>query len=206
MTNSAGPPPRPEDAAGGDDTQPIRSSPWITESIAAVTATPSSAPSSTPTYGWNRSDFGESGPSSSGSSAYASDPYAPITGSRASRSSSSTTAILTHVDPWTVTRHAFAFSVALMGVAVVAAAVLWMMLAMSGVWTSINNSMGSVLADDSGSFDITDYLGFGRMITAAMVLGAINVVFMTALGTIGAHIYNLIAAMSGGIEVTLSEE
>lgn len=91
-------------------------------------------------------------------------------------------------------------------VAVVAAAVLWIMLAMSGFWTSINNSMGSVLADGSKPFDITDYLGFGRMIGAAVVLAAINVVFMTALAAIGAHLYNLVAAMFGGVEVTLADD
>jgi hypothetical protein len=113
---------------------------------------------------------------------------------------------LARIDPWSVTRVAFATSIALMIVAVVAAAVLWIMLAMSGFWTSINTSMGSVLADGSESFDITDYLGFGRVIGGAIVLAAINVVFMTALAAIGAHLYNLVAAMLGGVEVTLAED
>jgi hypothetical protein len=91
-------------------------------------------------------------------------------------------------------------------VSVVAAAVLWILLATGGVFGSINDSMGSVLADDAGSFDVKNYLGFGRMVGGALVLSAINVVFLTALATIAAHLYNLVAAGLGGIELTMAEE
>ena len=38
-----------------------------------------------------------------------------------------------------------------------------------------------------------------------MLAGAIDVVLITALATVGAVIYNLVTALSGGIEVTLRE-
>lgn len=113
---------------------------------------------------------------------------------------------LNHVEPWSVARIAFAISVALMIVGVVAMTIFWVVLNLAGVWDQVNEAVTSVLSDDSSSFDITDYLGFWRLIGLTLVLSAINVVLMTALATIGAHLYNLAAQVLGGVEVTFSEE
>jgi hypothetical protein len=113
---------------------------------------------------------------------------------------------LNYVEPWSVARIAFAVSVAMMIVGVVAMTIFWVVLNLTGVWDQINEAVTSVLSDDSSSFDITDYLGFWRLIGLTLVLSAINVVLMTALATIGAHLYNLAAQVLGGVEVTFSEE
>lgn len=113
---------------------------------------------------------------------------------------------LVHVEPWSVTRLAFVVSVAMMIVAVVAVAIFWIVLNVTGVWDQINDSVTSVLSDDSGNFDITDYLGFGRLVGLTLVLSAINVILMTALATIGAHLYNLAAELLGGLEITFSDD
>ena len=113
---------------------------------------------------------------------------------------------LTHIEPWSVTRLAFAISVAMMIVAVVAVSIFWVVMEATGVWDQINGSVTSVLSDDSTSFNITDYLGFGRMVGLTLVLSAINVILTTALATIGAHLYNLAAQLLGGVEVTFAEE
>ncbi|MCW2825164.1 MAG: hypothetical protein JWQ91_2081 [Aeromicrobium sp.] len=113
---------------------------------------------------------------------------------------------LTHVEPWSVTRLAFAISVAMMIVAVVAAMIFWIVLDFAGVWEQINDSFTSVLSDDSSSFDVKDYFGFGRVVGLTLVLSAVNVVIATALATIGAHLYNLAAQLMGGVEVTFAEE
>ena len=103
-------------------------------------------------------------------------------------------------------RIAFAVSVSLMIVGVVAMTIFWVVLNVTGVWGQVNDAVTSVLSDDSSSFDITDYLGFWRLIGLTLVLSAINVVLMTALATIGAHLYNLAAQVLGGVEVTFSED
>ncbi len=113
---------------------------------------------------------------------------------------------LVHVEPWSVTRLAFVVSVAMMIVAVVAVSIFWIILSVTGVWGQINDSVTSVLSDDGGSFDIKDYLGFGRLFGLTLVLSAINVVLFTALATIGAHLYNLAAQLLGGLEVTFSDD
>lgn len=113
---------------------------------------------------------------------------------------------LVHVEPWSVTRLAFVVSVAMMIVAVVAVAIFWIVLNITGVWGQVNDSVTSVLSDDSGNFDIRDYLGFGRLVGLTLVLSAINVILMTALATIGAHLYNLAAELLGGLDVTFSDD
>lgn len=113
---------------------------------------------------------------------------------------------LVHVEPYSVTQLAFVISVAMMIVSVVAVAIFWIMLAITGVWGQINDSVASLLSDDAGSFDIKDYLGFTRMVGGTLVLSGINVILMTALATIGAHLYNLAAALLGGVEATFSDE
>jgi hypothetical protein len=113
---------------------------------------------------------------------------------------------LTHVEPWSVTRLAFAISVAMMIVAVVAVAIFWYVLDFVGVWDQINDSFTTVLSDDTSAFNVTDYFGVGRVIGLTLVLSAVNVVLMTALATIAAHLYNLAAQLMGGVEVTLAED
>lgn len=113
---------------------------------------------------------------------------------------------LVRVDPWSVTKVTFALTVALMIVAVVAVTILWIVLSFAGVWDQINSSVTTVLSDDSSSFDITEYLGFGRIVGLTLVLSAINVVIVTAVATIGAYLYNLAAQLLGGVDVTLAEE
>lgn len=113
---------------------------------------------------------------------------------------------LNHIEPWSVTRIAFAVSVAMMIVGVVAVTIFWVVLSITGVWGQVNDSITSVLSDDSSTFDITDYLGFWRLVGLTLVLSAINVVLMTALATIAAHLYNLAAQLLGGVEVTFGED
>jgi hypothetical protein len=38
-----------------------------------------------------------------------------------------------------------------------------------------------------------------------MLVGAVNVILLTALATIGAVVYNLVTMLTGGIEITLKE-
>lgn len=113
---------------------------------------------------------------------------------------------LVRVEPYSVTRLAFVVSVALMIILTVAAAIFWMALALTGVWSEINRSVAELLSDDSASFDITQYLGFTRMVGGTLVLSGINVILMTALATVGAHLYNLAAALLGGVEATFADD
>lgn len=113
---------------------------------------------------------------------------------------------MSYIEPWSVTRMAFAISVAMMIVGVVAVAIFWVVLDVTGVWEQIDGSVTTVLSDDSSSFRITDYLGFGRLVGLSLVVSALNVIIMTILATIAAHLYNLAAQLLGGFEVTYTSQ
>ncbi|MGJ9413969.1 DUF3566 domain-containing protein [Aeromicrobium sp. CF4.19] len=113
---------------------------------------------------------------------------------------------LVHVEPWSVTRLAFVVSVALMIVAVVGVVIFWVVLDLAGVWDSLNGSIVNVLSDGEGTFDLTDYLGLGRLVGLTLLLSAINVIVMTMMATIAAHLYNLSAQLLGGISLTFSDK
>jgi hypothetical protein len=135
-----------------------------------------------------------------------SSPAATLAPSPAAGSGRRASLRLTHVEPWSVTRLAFSISVAMMIVSVVAVMIFWAVLNVAGVWDQINDSFTTVLSDDSTSFNVKDYFGFTRVVGFTLVLSAVNVIAMTALATIGAHLYNLAAQLMGGVELTFAEE
>jgi hypothetical protein len=45
-----------------------------------------------------------------------------------------------------------------------------------------------------------------KVMGITMLVASVDVVFITALATLGAFIYNLSASLLGGIEVTLAED
>lgn len=114
---------------------------------------------------------------------------------------------LTRVDPWSVMKTAFLLSIAFGIVTVVAVAMIWEVIGAAGVWTSINDTVKEVI-DEPGTrnFDIEDYVGTDRVLGFTMLVAAVDVVLITAIATLGAFLYNMSAALLGGIEVTLAED
>ncbi|OHV44424.1 DUF3566 domain-containing protein [Pseudofrankia sp. BMG5.36] len=110
---------------------------------------------------------------------------------------------LTRVSPLTVTRLAFAFSLCVFLVVMVAIAVLWFVLNSIGVFDSIVEAAGTLTTDESSN--VGSWLSFGRAMQISLLIGAINVILITLLSTLGALLYNLCSDMIGGIEVTLSD-
>ena len=114
---------------------------------------------------------------------------------------------LTRIDPWSVMRTAFLLAVAFAIVTFVAVLMVWTVLGVAGVWDSINQTVRDIVGgQDASSFDITNYIGTGRVLGFTLVVSAVNVVLITAVATLGAFLYNMAAALLGGVEVTLSED
>ena len=112
---------------------------------------------------------------------------------------------LTHVDPWSVMKTAFLLSIALGIVTVVAVAIVWSVLGAAGVWDSVDSTVGTVVGEDN-DFRIQDYLGIGRVMGFTVIVAIVDVVLFTVLATLGAFLYNLAAALLGGVEVVLAED
>lgn len=114
---------------------------------------------------------------------------------------------LTRIDPWSVMKTSFLLSIAFGIVCVVAVTAVWSVLEAADVFGSINKTVRDILGDDSaGSFDIENYIGMSRVLGFTLVISALDVVLITAIATLSAFLYNMAAALLGGIEVTLAED
>jgi hypothetical protein len=115
--------------------------------------------------------------------------------------------VLSRIEPWSVMK--FSFLVSLVGwvVLFVAVAALYYVLNKLGVFHSIQATITSVTSgkDSTGADTNGKWFSASRILGYTMLVGAINVVLITALATVGAVIYNLVTHLAGGIEVTLKE-
>jgi hypothetical protein len=88
----------------------------------------------------------------------------------------------------------------------VAVAVLYWVVSSLGVFDSLQHSISNLTGSKgSTGTNVTSWFTASRVLGYTGMLGALNIVLITALSTIGAVIYNLIAQTIGGIEVTLRE-
>lgn len=113
---------------------------------------------------------------------------------------------VSRVDPWSAMKMSFLLSVALGIAGVVMISVLWMILAGMGVFDQVNDLVGQIIQDGENSFDIMDFLGFGRVVSLAIVVGVIDVILMTALATLAAFLYNVSSSLVGGLQLTLTDD
>ncbi len=115
---------------------------------------------------------------------------------------------LARLDPWSVMKTMFLFSIAGAIIMFVATWIVWGLVNASGVFDSINNAVNELLASPGAqnSFRLDDYINGRRLLGFTAVIGAINVVLLTALATLFSWLYNLAASVMGGLEVTLAED
>ena len=113
---------------------------------------------------------------------------------------------LTRIDPWSVMKTAFLLSIAIGVVTVVSVMMVWTVLGAAGLWDSVNSTVQTVLGKEGDSFDVRDYLGTSRVLGFTIIASIIDVILLTAIATLAAFLYNLAAALLGGLEVTLTED
>lgn len=112
------------------------------------------------------------------------------------------------IDPWSVMKISFLVSVALGIAGVVAIAVLWTVLSGMDVFSTINDLYVQLTTGESGATgtSIMEWLGFGRVMSLAVVIGVVNVILLTAIATLSAFLYNICTALVGGAQLTLADE
>jgi Transmembrane domain of unknown function (DUF3566) len=111
---------------------------------------------------------------------------------------------LRHIDTWSALKISLVLSIALFFIWMVAVGILYGVLSGLGVFNTVNDLFGQI-GSASGSKSSGDVVTFGVVFWGAAVIGAINIVLMTALCTVGTFIYNLCSDLVGGLELTLSE-
>jgi hypothetical protein len=113
---------------------------------------------------------------------------------------------LSRVEPWSVMKFSFVVSVVAFIVLFVAVALLYMVLSSLGVFESLQHTINNLTsAKNQAGTNVSSWFSASRVLGYTGMLGALNIVLITAMSTIGAVIYNLIAHTIGGIEVTLRE-
>ena len=102
---------------------------------------------------------------------------------------------------------AFLLSIAFGIVTVVSVLMVWSVLGAAGVWESINATVADVVgSQEAAGFDVENYLGTSRVLGFTMLVAVVDVVLLTAIATLGAFLYNMAAALLGGVEMTLAED
>ena len=60
--------------------------------------------------------------------------------------------------------------------------------------------------EQTTTFDVENYVGTSRVLGFTMLVAVIDTILLTAIATLGAFLYNMAAALLGGVEVTLTED
>lgn len=113
---------------------------------------------------------------------------------------------LARIDPWSVMKMSFLLSIALGIVAFIAVFVLWSVLDSMRVFESLSTQVATITeTDDSAGFDLMQYVALDRVLGVTTIVMLVNVVLLTALATLAAFIYNLAAALVGGLDITWTD-
>ncbi len=190
-----------EEVASVSETQPVQAEyPVVTGSAAprlfgdSAAAAPSAAPTA--------SASGE--PSAAAPSAGRSRPT-PTALRRPGRGPRRASLQVKRFDPWSVLKLSLVLGVAMFFVWLVAVGVLYTVLDGMGVWDKLNGTYSQLVGGETAGASSEPLISAGRVFGIAAILGAINIVLVSALATVSAFIYNVSADLAGGLEVTLSE-
>jgi Transmembrane domain of unknown function (DUF3566) len=110
------------------------------------------------------------------------------------------------VEPWSVMKFSFVVSLVAFVVLFVAVSILYGSLSALGVFESLQRVVTSVTSSqNSAGENVSKWFSASKVLGYTALLGALNIVLITAMSTIGAVVYNLISRLVGGVEVTLRE-
>jgi transmembrane protein DUF3566 len=113
---------------------------------------------------------------------------------------------IARVEPWSVMKFSFVLSLVAFVILFVAVSVIYGTLSTLGVFTSLQHVVQSVTSSqDSTGVNAAKWFTASRVLSYTALLGALNIVLITAMCTIGAVVYNLTSRLIGGVEVTLRE-
>jgi hypothetical protein len=114
---------------------------------------------------------------------------------------------IANIDPWSVMKVSFLFSVALGVILLVAVALLWLLLDFMGFFSSVGSTVDDISGDQGSSgFDVVAFFSLPRVLGMATIIALVDIVMITALTTLCAYLYNISTDLVGGVEVTLAEE
>src|SRR6266511_2157545 len=105
--------------------------------------------------------------------------------------------VLRRLDPWSVLKFSLLFYLCLMLVGLLVFAVIWFVLVNMGVFEEISKF--------AGNFDVNVAFPAGKVFRWYILLGLLGVVLWSIVTVLTTLLFNLINAITGGIEVVLAE-
>jgi hypothetical protein len=111
--------------------------------------------------------------------------------------------VVSRVNPWSVVKVTFLYSLCLFVILLVAVGVLWSVLNAAGVFDSVKSTAEDLTSKPNGG--VAEWLSLSRVMLIATLVGLANIILVTVLSAIGSLLYNVCTDIVGGIEVTLSE-
>ena len=112
---------------------------------------------------------------------------------------------VSRLDPWSVMKLSFLLSIAIGIMIVVASVVFWMVLDGLHVFTEVNDMIVAILGEET-KVNILQFVELKRVVSLSTMIAIVDVVLLTALSTIAAFLYNVVAALVGGVHLTLTDE
>jgi hypothetical protein len=110
---------------------------------------------------------------------------------------------LVYIDFWSAVKLSFLVAVALGVVLVVGSALIWMVLAQTGIFDKLSTLFGEI---GGQPVNITATFGLPQVLGFTLVLGLLNVIVGTALGAITTVLYNLSVRITGGLLVGFTNQ
>ena len=108
--------------------------------------------------------------------------------------------VVRRVDAWTVFKVSALFYASLLVVWLVAGVVLWLAATVTGVMDNIDTFIAKLFALQSFHFSVT------QVLRGSVLGGVVLVALGTGVNVVAAVLYNLIADVVGGVEITVLEE
>jgi hypothetical protein len=111
---------------------------------------------------------------------------------------------LARLDPFSVMKLSFLAAIAIGIATVVAVILMWNLVEAIGLWDQIEQ-LGRDL-NGGNPLPFMEFFSFSKMTSYGTIVAVVNVVIITALGTLLAFLYNLVAALLGGLKMTFTDE
>lgn len=106
---------------------------------------------------------------------------------------------LVYIDFWSAIKLSFLVTVTLGIVLVIVSFLVWTLLNSLGIFSQLDSLLGDILGDDA--FSLLNTFSLAQVMVFALIVALLNMVAGTALGAIGALLYNFSVKLTGGLLV-----
>ena len=105
---------------------------------------------------------------------------------------------LVYIDFWSAVKFSFLVSICLAIVGVVATILIYTVLMQTGVFSSVDAVFMDIVGEENSLMKI---IGFPQVFGFSVVVAILNTIVGTALGAVGALVYNLLVRVLGGFQL-----